>query len=68
MNTKPKDPEGELLKLGWDTESTSSTRMMARRGGKQTQWHDTWHAVLQEVLAMPSNNQAQRPERKDATI
>lgn len=55
MNTKTKDPEGELLKLGWDTESTSANRMMARRGGAETHWHGNWHDVLKEALAMRSN-------------
>lgn len=46
---RTKDTESELLKLGWDTESTSSGKRRAVRGPKQTGWHDNWEAVLKEV-------------------
>ena len=48
MKRKP-DYEGEILKLGWNTESTSSGRMMAERGGMKTGWHDSWQKGLAEI-------------------
>lgn len=51
MKRKP-DYEGEILKLGWNTESTSSNRMMAERGGFVTGWHDSWEKVLAAIKEM----------------
>jgi hypothetical protein len=48
-NMRTKDTESEILKLGWDTESTSSGKRRAVRGPKQTGWHDNWEAVMKEV-------------------
>lgn len=48
----PSDPEGEILHLGWDTESKSGsgpTQMMASHGALRTTWHPSWMAVLNEV-------------------
>lgn len=44
-----RDIEGEILKLGWNTESTGS-RMCAERAGYTTAWHGDWESVLAEIV------------------
>lgn len=48
------DPEGALIALGWDTESTSANRMRAIKGSdlnpvQDTGWKTNWAEVLVEV-------------------
>jgi hypothetical protein len=49
---KARDIEGEILALGWDTESAAGAgpeRMKAKRGTVETEWKTEWQAVLDEV-------------------
>jgi hypothetical protein len=48
---KQTDYEGEILALGWNTESTSSNRMRADRAGIVTPWRESWQTVMQDVLS-----------------
>ena len=38
-----------ILALGWDTESTSDTRMRAMRGPAFTPWRSSWAKVKRDV-------------------
>jgi hypothetical protein len=52
---RKRDIEGEILAMGWDTESASGAgplRMMAKRGPQQTEWKADWQAVLEEVFKL----------------
>jgi hypothetical protein len=51
VRTKKRDIEGEILALGFDTESTSSGRMKASRGAFDTGYKSTWEEVLTAVMA-----------------
>lgn len=54
MKKRNHDPEGDILAMGWDTESTSSGKFRATRGASSTPWLDSWEEVLKFLSLAPA--------------